>query len=761
VTNDPELEALFADPAEREVVDLLKASRPAAPPLDPHFGNYLRAKLMTEARRSLQPREARPWFPFSLKPKVLAPMMAAVAVGFLVVLGIEVYLQNQPTQKLEAVRTQLKSSKTNVATAEPIVIAFTGPVDKNAVADTVVIEPATSVTKRWVGQNLVITPDHPLAPNTTYSVSLKPASTPQVVKPNATPAPTAAPSPVVLRFTTVPAAVPPVVPPSFKSANVSYGHDSRLVDAGTAYSASWAPAGQLLVTRPAGQSGAGSSTSPSATATPAASALTATTDVWLMSTLGTPIRIVAPGGSFAAAAPSGGLFAAWHAAAGNQANLEVWDLQGNFQSAVATIAGVPDRPAVWLGSDRLAYLDNGILRVTSLHGLVDAPKLKVDRGSLAASISGQYLAAETATQSVVIDLTAGSATTPRRLPDGAAGFAWSARGDLAFVTQQASGSDLWVGSGTVAAVRVASSPSGQTWSDLNWSPDATSLMLASKPVGGASSASRLMLINADGSALTPFAHQQEYSSPQWSRQGDVVLFTRQDEAGGRAFWTATTAPSDLDAAEKQALAEVDKFMLARIHGDAATAQGELDPAGLSAYQGGASALLSGPGTQFDRYYPVTVLQAGTNPTKFLVGVRIFLSQGGAQRSFFEEQLTLVLQGQRYMVDAVKSTATRAVSTGPSVVSVQVVPGSPTDQVRVRFDADLLAGTVTTDTIKVTDAAGKPVEALISFDPDNHLATLSLKLRDGAAYQLAVTTGVTDINGMTLAQEYDAPLVISR
>src|SRR5438270_4292016 len=222
--NDPELEELFAEPAEREVVELLKASRPAAPPLDPHFRNYLRAKLMTEAHRTLQPRASRPWFPFSARPKVLAPMMGAVAAGFLVVLGVEIYFHNQPTSNEQAVRPSLQSNLTNVATAEPIVISFTGPVDKNAVANTVVIQPATSVTKQWVGQKLVIIPDHPLAPNTTYSVTLKPTATP-VVKPNtAQPTPAVAPTPVVMRFTTVRAPVAPVVPPSFKSTNVHYAH---------------------------------------------------------------------------------------------------------------------------------------------------------------------------------------------------------------------------------------------------------------------------------------------------------------------------------------------------------------------------------------------------------------------------------------------------------------------------------------------------------------------------------------------------------
>jgi hypothetical protein len=109
-------------------------------------------------------------------------------------------------------------NKTNVATGEPIVIPFTGPVDKNAVADTVVIEPATSVTKQWVGQNLVIIPDHPLAPNTTYTVTFKPrvaAPTPNPANPTSTARPAPAPTPVVVHFTTVRAPVVPVVPPSY------------------------------------------------------------------------------------------------------------------------------------------------------------------------------------------------------------------------------------------------------------------------------------------------------------------------------------------------------------------------------------------------------------------------------------------------------------------------------------------------------------------------------------------------------------------
>src|SRR2546428_10360748 len=116
--DDKELEELSTDPAHQEVEDLLKASRPATPPLDPNFRLHLRAQLMAEARKTLTPRASRSWFPFNFTPSLLAPAMAAVAAGFIVVLGIEIYLANRPTGAPVAVVSSI-NNKTNVATAEP------------------------------------------------------------------------------------------------------------------------------------------------------------------------------------------------------------------------------------------------------------------------------------------------------------------------------------------------------------------------------------------------------------------------------------------------------------------------------------------------------------------------------------------------------------------------------------------------------------------------------------------------------------------
>lgn len=759
---DPELDELFTDPAHQEVVELLKASRPAEPPLDPYFRSSLRAKLITEAHRTLPRRARRSWF--SLSPRVLAPAMAAVAAGFLVVLGVQVYLHNQSTNPGQvAFDSRSIDNRTNVATVEPIRIAFSGPVDKAAVEETVQIEPATAITKQWDGSTLVIIPDHPLAPNTTYTVTFRPsaapASPPSVPWINQTPRGSGPPAPVVLHFTTGRAPIATVVPPSYKSSNVGFLADNRLADSRTILNGTWTAADQLLVTRPTGQPGpTAASQTPTAT-----TAKGAATDVWLMSAGGTPLRLVAPGATLPSTPATGSMFAAWTWLSGSQARLDVFDLQGKLISSIATVNATPDRPAVWVGTDRLAYVDGGSLHLVDLHGAPIAlpAAVKVDHGSIAASPSGTLVAVESTEGAVFVDLTKSPPAVNPLLHPTATGFAWSLKGDLAFLVQANSGSDLYVGPDGQAASKIASSPAGQTWSDLNWAPDGSSLLLATKPSGSTGSPSGLLVINRDGSQPTPFgATQQEYTAPRWSPSGALVLFTRHDEGGGTAFWTAGVSTSGTNTDEQSALTEVNTFVQARIAGDGSAAQAQLDDNAKAKYAAGTSSLLSPAGSQYDRYYPVTVQLESSNPKTFLVGVRIFSKSGGSETSFFEEQLTVVQQGQHYVIHDVKAAPAMQLGHGPTVVSVVVVQTPPGQEIRVQFDADLKPETVTQDTIRIKDGEGNLVNAPVTFDATNHLATLSVKLRPGT-YQLVVTTSVMDINGTALAQEYDQAVLISR
>src|SRR5438132_8886 len=162
-------------------------------------------RLMAEAPKTLPRRERAPWFSWRLPSPPLA--MAAVAAGFLIVLGFEIaLLQRGGSQAPVAADIHLVNGKSNVATIEPIKIPFSGPVDKAAVEVQIQIEPATDYTTRWDGNTLVIVPRHPLAANTNYTVKLKPVATPQ---PNQ-PAPSAQPQ-VVVHFVTAPPPTPQAV----------------------------------------------------------------------------------------------------------------------------------------------------------------------------------------------------------------------------------------------------------------------------------------------------------------------------------------------------------------------------------------------------------------------------------------------------------------------------------------------------------------------------------------------------------------------
>lgn len=745
---DPELQELFTDPADREVVELLKTSRPAVPPLDRHFRNYLRTQLMAEARRTLPQRERAPWFGLRLPSPPLA--MAAVAAGFLIVLGLEIaMLQRNGGPQPVAANINLVNNKSDISTAEPIKIPFSGPVDKAAVEQTVQIEPATNYTTRWDGSTLVIVPTHPLAANTGYTVTLKPAAAPQPSQP----APAKVQPPVVVHFVTAAPPPAPVVPPTYTVANLQYLGDRPIADPGTVGQAVWTPDGQLLVTRPA-------AASQSASATASVNPTSASgTEIWLMSPKGSFLRRLATG-TYPAAAPAGGLFAFWQTDA-NRAALEFGPLDASSQPAtLATIDGAPDRAPVWLGSGRLAYLDAGKLRVVDLRGTPSqTPEVSVS-GSLAASPDGALLAVETREGVLVFDLRTGKASPA--LPAGATSLAWSRTNDLAFVTGQAGNQQLFVAHGGTAPASIYSAPINRTWTDVSWSPDGHSLLFASQPAAGAvEDFTHAYLINADGTGgPSSFGSGgAEYGGPRWSPDGTSVLFSRRDEAGGSRLWVASVkveALSPLDTAQRDALSEVKTFMDARLRGDMNAALNELGPAAQAQYQNGGLTLASPSGLHFARQYVVSVQVVDTN--NVLVGVRLVLAdQSNRETSYFEESLTVKRHDQKFLIDSIDAKPPVQIGKGPTVVSVQVQRNKPGQLVLVQFDSDLDPASVSAATLYVRDAEG-PVRAEVSFDKAAHLVTLNVKLKPGT-YTLVVTTSVTDIKGQGLGQQYESKIQV--
>lgn len=745
---DPELEELFPSGPDRDLVELIRASRPVQPPLDPYFRNHLRMKLMAQARRTLPGRRQAGWMAWP-RPPMLAAAAAACAV--VVTVGVVLRFGASP----EEVRVGSGPVATQFSAVEPIKIAFTGPVDKNAVAQSIVIEPATLYTTRWDGQTLVIIPLHPLAANTAYSVKLLPLAAPAANNPGAPPAP-----PVVVRFVTAPVALLPVLPPSFRNDNLTFFGESPIADPGAVASATWTPDGQaLIVTRPA-----------PATASPSSSPTTALpnpqviTEIWWMNPQGTFVRRLAPRANLPAVAPDGRHLAFWRLDGPNQASLWVTaiDEDGSHASKVASVQIAPDRPAAWVGNDRLAYTDAGSLRLADLQGTLLPLSIAVAAdAAVAANPEGTALATMTAQGPTLLDV--GSGRSQVISAGTATEFAWSTRGQLAFVLSLPSGSQLWINSPD-GLKKITESSSGDTWSGLSWSPDGSSLLVASR--GGAAEAlPSAFLVNADGSGqILPFgAQDREYSTPRWSPDGGSVVFLRGDETGRPRLWTATVRVGQLstaDLAQLDAVHVVTRFLDARQGGNLAAAQADLGPEALATYQNGNLPLVTAPGDPtFARSYLVGVQLVSSD--QFLITVRIVLADPKSRQEirFFEEHLTIVRHDQRFIIDAVQPGITTTLGQGPSVVSVQVQPLPPGQQVVVKFDADLKPATVSRDAIFLRDDTGNTIEpADFQFDPNTRTVTIMAKLHRGS-YTLVVTTAVTDINGQALAQDYDYSVVI--
>jgi hypothetical protein len=200
----------------------------------------------------------------------------------------------------------------------------------------------------------------------------------------------------------------------------------------------------------------------------------------------------------------------------------------------------------------------------------------------------------------------------------------------------------------------------------------------------------------------------------------------------------------------EASAVVKAFMDARLNGKADEAGKLLDANGKQAYAPGSPSLLITGDPHFSRYYVLTQEAIGTQPDTVRFVVRLVLSHGKLDVSDYEETLTLVRDPgtKQFLVENAAASSQRGLGKGPEVVSVDVQPTT----IQVTFDSDLDPGTVNGGVV-VFDSKGNQLQLTVGYA--GRVATLSgLELKEGASYKLVVLSTVRDVQGHSVAAEYD-------
>jgi Bacterial Ig-like domain len=734
---DPELDGIFdADPELIQLAHLVRSARPE-PALDPRFEAVLRAQLMREAalrapaaekqqRGARQHTARRAWWrrpmPFAFTGAGLGVALAAAAVISIISRPIQdhqVVTAGSPVAELHQV------SPDNVIT-----VAFSQPMNQQAVVAGLHIRPATQVTTRWQGNNLLITPTHRLAGNTPYTVTID--RTAAQARSGAVAA-----TDIHISFGTAP--TPPPVPTVTPLTTTALGP----VDPGS-----------QLIAGPSGSVIATSSTAPPTTPTPTASATPTATPTGTPATSATPTAaaplsasssvLFGPNGttdlgpaatSTALSANGLRLISAVSNPSGSQIVLST--VNGG-RSTVLTSIGVPVLATGWLTPDTALVAESDRILTVDLQGHV-SNLVALPAGTTTvvfAPAGGHAFAGSASANGTLFNLAsrqsrvlAGSRTVAAFSGDGRT-VAWidSSRPIPQMLTSpvardQASTIPLDNPGDSVAALALDQTGAraaiidhpalGGDQVDINALPSGA--VIASGPSGThpvfTSSGNRIALVSADGQAET------------------AVL------PGGVSTGTTTALPDGADGV-------LGAFVDAQTRGDAAAISALTVPS-VPAAQATPQSLT--------RAY---VISAAVNPDGTVAAtVRLIIDASATHplASFADESLTLTPSADKtaFRVSAITVGPLHDEPVGPHVVHVTPTNVDGVLVLQVGFDSDLSPSTVG-PAISVTTSDGQVLQATTVYDADRRTAVVTLTVPADTPVSVTVGNGLLDVDGQALA-----------
>jgi len=687
---DPELNDVLADPELIRLARLLSTASAPEPPLDDAFKSSLRRQLMAEAWRAAEGKNA--WWRRLFAPPALAWVGAAAVV--VLVASVVLYTTGQPTNSgpFQIVVGSPQQDSASVPLHQAILVSFNQAMDHGSTEKAVQVVPATTVAFRWSGdKQLYVQPTSGnLAPNTQYQVTIGPSAKTQTGTPIA--------SPTTITFVTQPTASPS--PPPSPSPKPNALGQMELTGAyppnGTAYPVVWSADSSTLYFVGAG--GALESV-------PAKG--------------GAAKTLVPSGVSLPAIAPAGDRLAYVR-----DGKIEILTLA---TGATVELAVTPAPTVLGWVKDQLDWGANdgvyqntaaGPTRIASLPAADDTTAVVsiAPNGAHAAYAAAKALHLLDIASGKSVDLTGGPTTFQAWSPDGSRVVY---NGVIADLTGK-----------TITSLGAA---------DVSWS--AKNEILLGSDTG-------LFAVRPDGTGLTPLANGT-FNQPVWAPDSSTFAFVR---AG---LWAATAPPPPpTPPVTDQAVAVVNAFMEARVHGNVERATLFLDDAGKAAYNSGKPVLLpSAEAGGFKRYYVVTSEVDPSSANTVRAVVRLVFAKGKVEKSAIEETLTLTRAQATdpFLIDGATAGPQRDLGKGPEVVAVKVMA----TEIDVTFDSDLVPTTAAGVTLQ--DSQGMPVSATQTYA--ERVVTFSgLQLTPGAHYRLVVVPSVQDVAGRHAASEYDLGLL---
>ena len=761
-----------------------------------------RARLMREAQTVLKPRSER-----LRRPRIGPFVWGALALGGAVaVTAVAVVVAGRllpPGQASLAVSAPI-AGHGQVNPNRPITLSFNQPMNEPSVTQALKIEPATAFTVAWESpETAVITPDHPLAANTDYQVTLVSSAQSQSGQ--------TLPTNTTFSFATQPA---PAAAPILESTGLGEADSSAEAfwdvsgNPGVTASTAWQQAATATVTpsppasavpsatpkASAKAKGAAKTSASAAAASPSPGAPTGSPavlpEVLSFPPGGTPLTLSRTAASAVAVSAGPSLNLAFAlpqadgtsdvtvAAADGTDPYVIWPSAGSAGAPVTALAWSGDNTVVFVTPTGIESVDITSFQVTTLFafaqkGTAGGVVLAAD-GAYAyvpgmdipgLTAEGEATAAATSTTSptatpistpggapedgYLVDLT-DTTSTPTRLP-GSAGDVAAFSGDGTLVVWA---SDVGTGSAqTVLEVPTAS-------------PSTTPVAIPNPPTEAITG----LALSVDGGEIAYFLGEDGL---QVAATGDgTVLGTSTDVRAARllrnstqiayvaggSLWLATiVAPSSTPAVTECPGVEqaLNQFVDAQVDGEVSV---------LTALSAPGVAAITDTPTGLSRGYAVS---AGCDPdtATLTASARLIVDpSGGAVGELTDETIVLTQMGSGWQVTQLVIPPLHAEGAGPKVLKVEVTlpaagAANQDASVLVTFDSDLQPGSVTSDSIVLEDAGGQQLRQVGSpvYDANTRTVTLTVAETLPAGAVIVVETAVTDIDGGHPAVPFTAPV----